>query len=361
MAINSFARSDANAVQLWASTLEVETNKALAIAPLMGDSEDSIIHVKKDLTKDTGDKITFNLRMQLSGDGKTEGQTLEGNEESYTIYSDSLVVNQLRHAVRIPAKGNISQQRVAFDMKKFARGSLRDWLAKRYSKVFFNHVCGYTPEQRAVFNGGNSILAATRIVRPAAAATDEAMTSDTYKFDLRLVDIAKEMAMVANPMIRPVSIDGRDCYVMYLDPRQVYDLKTNTSSGQWQDVQMAISMGFGKESPLVTGAIGMWNGVILREAPDNVLPLGVNSSAPTTTSVSNVRRGVLLGAQAACCAWSNGGGPTTYQWKEEEFDFGNEVGISAGTIYGMKKTQFNSADYGTVVISTYAPSHTTTT
>ena len=358
MAVNTFARSDANAVELWAKTLETETLKALPIAPLMGTSADSIIHVKEELTKGKGDKITFNLRMQLSGRGRTEGQTLENNEESYTIYSDSLVVNQLRHAIRIPAEGNISDQRVAFNMKSFARESLRDWWAGRLSQTFFNHVCGYTVITDAAYNGGNSIAAATRIVRPASAANDEAMTSDTYKFDLRMIDIAKEMAMVASPMIRPVRIDGMSCYVAYLDPRQVYDLKTNTTTGQWQDIQLKAAMGFGKDNPIMTGALGVYNGVILREADDNVLPYGVNSS--TGAAVTGVRRGVLLGAQAACCAWSNGGGPTKFKWKEDDFDYEDEVGIAAGAIFGMKKTQFNSADYGTVVLSSYAPTHTTT-
>ena len=38
-------------------------------------------------------KVTFGLRMQLSGAGVTENETLEGNEESLTTYSDSIYIN----------------------------------------------------------------------------------------------------------------------------------------------------------------------------------------------------------------------------------------------------------------------------
>jgi hypothetical protein len=32
--------------------------------------------------------------------------------------------------------------------------------------------------------------------------------------------------------------------------------------------------------------------------------------------------------------------------------------VSAWTIHGLKKTAYNSVDYGTVVVSTYAAAHT---
>jgi hypothetical protein len=37
------------------------------------------------------------------------------------------------------------------------------------------------------------------------------------------------------------------------------------------------------------------------------------------------------------------------------FDYGNQLGVSAGMIFGVKKTKFNSSDYATIVMSGYAP------
>jgi len=42
-------------------------------------------------------------------------------------------------------------------------------------------------------------------------------------------------------------------------------------------------------------------------------------------------------------------------WNEELFDYGNQFGVEAGLIFGVKKTQFNSTDFGTIVLSGYAP------
>jgi hypothetical protein len=42
-------------------------------------------------------------------------------------------------------------------------------------------------------------------------------------------------------------------------------------------------------------------------------------------------------------------------WTEEMFDYGNQLGVEAGCIGGLKKMRFNSKDFGTIALSTYAP------
>ena len=37
------------------------------------------------------------------------------------------------------------------------------------------------------------------------------------------------------------------------------------------------------------------------------------------------------------------------------FDYENQLGVAAGLIGGFKKTVYNSSDFGTIVISGYAP------
>ena len=44
-------------------------------------------------------------------------------------------------------------------------------------------------------------------------------------------------------------------------------------------------------------------------------------------------------------------------WVEELFDYGNQLGVSAGLIFGMKKVRFNAQDFGTILIPTYAVAH----
>jgi hypothetical protein len=86
------------------------------------------------------------------------------------------------------------------------------------------------------------------------------------------------------------------------------------------------------------------------------MPLGIQS-ASSTVAVANTRRAVVCGAQAIMMAYGRDNGPGRYTWVEELFDYENELGVSAGCIFGIKKTVFNSLDFADVVLSTYAAAH----
>jgi hypothetical protein len=83
------------------------------------------------------------------------------------------------------------------------------------------------------------------------------------------------------------------------------------------------------------------------------VPQGYTSAAGNAT-VANTRRAIFMGAQAALFAVGKGGNPDSMTWVEEEFDYENQLGVSAGMIYGLKKTVFNSADFASIVVATYA-------
>lgn len=359
MAVTSYGVNDALAMKAWSKKLAVEVSKATPIAPLIGTSANSIIQMKDELNKDKGDKVTFGLRMQLNGAGVTEGETLEGNEEALTTYSDSIYINELAHAVRVKNEGTIDVQRVPFSLRREATDGLKDWYADRMSLAFFAQVAGYTAPTidfegvtitlSSKYLGFNTPTAAsaTRILRAGSVANDESLTS-TNIFTLDLIDKAVEKAKTANPKIRPVRIDGGNHYVMYLHPYQVTSLRTDTSVGQWMDIQKAAEKR-GGDNPIFSGALGVYNNVVLREAEH--VTQGVSS---TTTKVMNVRRAVLLGAQSAVAAFGMKFTPEKYDMREELFDYQRELGVSVHTVFGMKKTVFNSVDFGTIVVPTYA-------
>jgi N4-gp56 family major capsid protein len=340
------------AVKLWAKNLTAAMREYLEIAPLMGEDENSVIHVKSETKKGTGDKVTFGLRARLTGDGKTEGETAEGNGESLSIYSDSVTINELGHVVGSRSENTIDQQRVPFDLRNNCKDALADWWADRLSKSFFNQVCGYTAETNTKYTGLNATVApsSSRIIRAGTAAGDNNLTSADI-MTLDLIDQAVEMAKVGDNMVRPIKINGQPKYICYLHPYQVTSLRTNSSSGQWLDIQKAaLSADNSSKNPIYTGALGEYNGVILRSSQD--VTQGVNG----TTAVSSTRRAVLLGAQAAACAYGSAdrGTPNKFRWNEELLDHKRKLEVSAWSIFGLKKTRFNSADFGTVVISTYA-------
>ena len=365
MSVTTYGVNDALANKLWSKKLDVETSKATAIAPLIGTSSNSIIQLKNETQKAAGDKVTFGLRTQLIGDGVTEGETQEGNEEALSTFSDALYINELAHAVRVKNEQTIDAQRVPFSLREEANAGLVDWYADRLSMMFFLQVCGYnaptvafegrTVTLTAKHWGFNSILtpSTNRIIRAGAQATDQALTSADV-FTLDLIDKAVEKAKLANPKIRPVMVNGEKHYVMYLHPIQVTDMRTNTSTGQWLDIQKAAERR-GSSNPIFDGSLGVYNNVILREA-EHVMP-GVRSD--TSAQITTVRRAVLLGAQSAVCAFGMKTAPQKYKRVEELFDYQRELGVGVQTVLGMKKTRFdnNSEDFGSVVVSTYAAAH----
>jgi len=328
----------------------------------MGKTSSSMIMQKDETNKGPGDRIRCTLRMQLTGDGIQGDGTLEGNEESLTTFTDDLIINQLRHAVR--SEGKMTEQRIPFSIRAESMEGLSDWMADRWDTWFFNQVCGYTPQSDTRFTGHNSVSAATRIVRPGSVSADQSLTTSDV-FSLILIDKAVEEAKVTTtgsnpPPIRPIMVDGKPYFVAFLHPYQVTDLRTKTSSSTshpvlWYDIQRsAIEGGQRQGNPIFNGALGEYNGVILHESTR--VTQGVNGS-DSSAAVTTARRAVLCGAQAAVCGFGQGHDKSTYDWFEQMFDYGNKLGVKAGCIAGLKKCQYDSADFGAIVMSSYAASH----
>jgi N4-gp56 family major capsid protein len=349
MATTEYTVNHAMARQEWSRTLMKEALEETFFSKFMGTSKNAPIYVKNEL-KDSGYKVTYGLRMQLSGTGRMGDATLEGHEEALSIYTDSLVIDQLRHAVR--TNGRASEQRVPFSTREEAKDGLKDWWARRMDQGMFNQLCGVTAGAAGglQFTGLNTATTPTSTHHIFSGEDSEASLSDSAnnRFTLSLIDDAVEKAKTLDPIIKPVSVgQGQNRYAMILHPNQVRDLRTQYSTTEitWYDATRAlVEGGKGKNSPIYTGALGEYNGVILHES-ENI---------PLAPGNSEVRRAVMLGAQAGCVAFGKGYGANQMDWTEELFDYGNQLGVSSGLIFGMKKSVFNSADFASIVISTGA-------
>lgn len=360
MAATSYGVNDPLSNKLWQKKLSVEALKQTWVSKFMGNDSSSIIQVKDETTKAAGDKITYGLRMQLQGTGVQGDATLEGSEEALTTYSDSVVINQIRHAVR--TAGRMSQQRVPFDVRNEALSGLRDWYAARMDLSAFNQLCGNTVQVDQRFTGNNATVAPStaNYINQHGAGDDSSLTAvDT--FNLNIIDYAIERAKTLDPTgtsttqgvpIRPCMIGGDEYYVAVLHPYQVTSLRTSTTALQWGDIQKAALQG-GEitDNPIFSGALGVYNNVALHSSAR------IQQGCVTTTAYANTRRAMFLGAQAAAVAFGRDNGPGKFTWVEELFDYENQLGVSAGSIFGFKKMVFNSMDFATIALSTYATSH----
>ncbi|HYE38220.1 N4-gp56 family major capsid protein [Methylocaldum sp.] len=335
-------------VKLWSKALYRESIKESFIGRFIGDGPSALIQRKNDLKKSAGDRIRLTLRMKLTGAGVQGDDTLEGNEESLSTYTDDILINQLRHAVRV--KGKMTEQRVPWSIREESKDGLKDWWTERHEVAFMNQIAGNVAQTDTKYTGNQAALAATSILRGGDATTDQGIDSSDL-FTLTLIDRAVTTAKLASPGFRPLKIGGKSKYVCFLHPYQVEQMRTSTTTGQWLDIQKAAMQGGDvSNNPIYSGALGEYNGVILHES--QYLPKGVHSTA--LTAVDNTRRAVFCGAQAAAIAFGgDSNGVNDPAWQEELFDYGNQLGVKAGFIYGLKKTQFNSADFSSLVISTY--------
>jgi N4-gp56 family major capsid protein len=350
MAQTSYGVNAAEAVKLWRKKLAREALKATWIGKFIGESDDSAIQIFDETGKSPGDRVTVILRMQLTGDGVLGDGTLEGNEESLATYTDNLLVNQLRHAVR--SAGKMSEQRIPFKHRDEAMMGLKDWWAGRLDVTFFNHVCGNLNQTDTRYTGGNVTLGQTSGFGIwAGGGTNDEGLSSANTFTIDLLDSAVAIAKTSTPVLRPIMVDGNAMYLAFLHPWQVKSMRTSTTTGQWLDIQKAATQGDGsKNNPIFTGALGVYNNVILHEAVRCTHGYNHTSLAAITTT----RRAVLLGAQACAIGFGQDYSFDKFDWNEELFDYGNQLGVEAGAIFGLKKLQFNSADFSSIIISTYS-------
>jgi N4-gp56 family major capsid protein len=356
MATTSYGVNDNLAVKLWAKKLFAESLKQTVYSELMGTGSDSVIQIRNEMNKSEGDRVRIGLRMQLTGDGVAGDGTLEGNEEALATYYDDVFIDQLRHAVR--SAGKMSEQRVPFSVRNEARMGLQDWWADRLDTWFFNQVCGNTAITDTRYCGMQATVAptaSTNWIYTSADHTTDATLDNTDKFDsLSYIDTAVVLAKTNTPAIRPAKIRGQQLYVLFMHPLQVRDLRQASSGQTWMDIQRALVEGgfkSEKDSPIYKGGqmVGIYNGCLILESTR--VPYGVSA---TSTPDTDTRRAVLCGAQSAAFAYGQKQGATEMSWVEELFDYENQLGVSAGMIAGLTKLTFNSKDFGTVVLSSYA-------
>ena len=362
MATTSYGVNDPLAVKLWSKRLMREALKETFVSRFMGSSKDSLVYVKDDLNKSAGDRIRVGLRMQLSGAGITGDGTLEGNEESLTTYTDDLFIDQLRHAVR--SGGEMSEQRVPFSVREEAKDGLRDWWADKIDTGFFNQLAGNTSAGVALTGmqaatAPSSDSGNTRFIIGAQGDALEASLSDSTTaslvgatgdgFTLRMLDIAVNVAKTATPLVRPLRVDGQYKYVCFIHPNQTRQLRKNNTADTvtWYDIMRARAEGGDiNMNPIYNGALGEYNGVILHESTR--VPL---APAALQDASSAVRRAIFCGAQAACFGTGQRDTGNQMKWVEELFDYENQLGVSAAMIWGLKKSIFNSIDFGSIVLS----------
>lgn len=228
---------------------------------------------------------------------------------------------------------------------------LSDWYAGVFDLGLFNQLAGVAAADTRQAANNTPVAPSTNNVYYANGLTTEAQVASATASNvmkIQFIDFALEKAKLNTPAIRPVRLMGEDYYIMFLHPYQVTALRTNANAGQWFDIQKAaLTGGEITKNPIFTGALGMYNNVIIHE------------STRVPSVVAGAYRAILCGAQAAVIGFGQDNAGNKISWVEELFDYGNQLGVAAGMIWGAKKTIFNSQDFAVITVITSGQAGTT--
>jgi N4-gp56 family major capsid protein len=149
---------------------------------------------------------------------------------------------------------------------------------------------------------------------------------------------------------------------MFLHPYQTKALRGETANTGYAQAQRDANIR-GESNPIFSGALGIWDGVILHEYEKITTRLGAAGTDPSEyweatgdtagtapdvcTDTYTCARALFCGAQAAVIGYGQYPG-----WYEKNFDYGRVPGVATDIVYGIKKTQFNSKDFGVIAVDT---------
>lgn len=351
---------DPKAQKKWSGQLFVETTKKSYFERFIGTSENSIIQRKTELDSDAGDRISFDLSVQLRGRPTSGDNRLKGKEESLKFFTDEIIIDQLRKSVS--AGGKMTRKRTAHDLRKIAKERLSDYWAQYIDEMNFIYLSGarginedYLEPADYTGHAGNPLRAPdAQHLLYAGAATSKATLTATDTFSRLLVEratVKARMMRARDPKaanMLPVTVNGEKHYVMVMTPYQEHDLRNEIGERGWLDVQKAAAAAEGKANPIFKGGNGMINNVVLH-SHESVIRFNDYGAGQNV----NAARALFLGRQAGVIAYGTAGG-LRFTWKEEVDDFDNEPVVACGTILGVSKTRFNGRDFGICAIDSAA-------
>lgn len=353
------AAGDAKAQKKWSGSLFLETmKKAYFERKFVGISDNHVIQRLTDLESDAGDEITFDLSVQLRNKPTSGDNRLEGKEEQLRFFTDSIKIDQLRHGVS--SGGKMSRKRTVHDLRKIARDRLSDYWAAYTDELHFIYMSGarginedFVEDLTYAGHAGNAIEApdAGHLLY-GGDATSKATVGTNDPMARAVIEKAVTKAAMMRALDKnkvnmlPVMINGEPHYVCVMSPFQEHAMRTGDTTG-WLDMQKAAAAAEGRSNPIFKGGLGMLNNVVLHSHA-SVIRFNDYGGAAVPAA-----RALFLGRQAGVVAYGSSNG-LRMQWTEERKDHGNELAVAGGFVGGIKKTRFNSSDFGVVSIDTYA-------
>lgn len=308
--VSTYHSIDYAVPELWNAKLYMEAQRQMFWNAYEGPEGSGMPVIRKDdLSKQPGDVIHINTLKNLTGAGVTGGSTLQGNEEALSMAQTDLTVDWFRHAVAIDKR---SKGRINFDfILQAAQPLLSRHVAAKMDNAIFTE---FGTATTALFAGD---------------ATDTATLDASDKLSTTTLDKLKTY-MVDN-LAMPVSgMDGEEYFIVVIHPYDAYNLRQDTT---WIAAQRDANVR-GSNNPLFTGAMGVYNGMIIRVSK------GVSNG-------SSKSKCICFGGESIFRGY--GQMPT---FTSQVTDYGFKIGVGMEAVYGEQLN--NDVNTNFAVFETYA-------
>ena len=312
--------------------------------------------------RNAGDVGRWHFIPQYEGDG-IEGQnpSITGNEKTLEEFYMDLRIDQVAQAFK--KKGKMTDIRTIWNIREEFKSQLAEWF-RHYTEIdLIDALTGFKTDGATRLKGEARMTTALvngvgRCFRPdyadstfstvkvaPADTTGSALTTAINSTDIMntyLLDELQSLAKTAGkyPMKPVRAQNNEEYYILVVHPNVAIDLRRDP---RWEKRALASMTGKGslENDPIATGAIGVWNHIIIKEA--NFIATQSNAAGSV-----NVARNLLLGADAALLAYGQ-----TLDYKEEQRDYGREMGVAADEIRGSNKITFNGCDLNVAQVPTF--------
>ena len=374
MALTNFGTLTGDQLQMWSRDFWKVARNQSFISQFAGTGSNAMVQRITELTKNQkGTKANITLLADMTGDGITGDNTLEGNEEALRAYDITIELDQLRFANRIA--GRLTDQKTVVNFREQSRDALAYAMADRIDQLAFLTLSGvaYTLKNNGGLrptsgSAGHELVDlefASDVSAPTSArhlrvdvdgsgvvtlpAGDITATTAADKISYKAIVNLK--AYAKDNYIRGIRGAGnQEMYHMFVTPQQMADLKLD--SDFLANVRNAGIRG--NQNSLFAGSSSlMVDGIMVHEFRHVFNTAGATAGTSSNAGAAGYKWGAdadVEGARALFCgaqalAMADIGLP---EMVEDTFDYGNQSGISVGKIFGLRKPKYNADYHGSV-------------
>jgi len=308
----------------------------------MGTDENSIIHIKENLSKKKGDTIVYALANDLSANPNDGTTRMDGTEEELKTRSFPLTVGLRRNAFLTK---EFEEQKSAIDLRNAGKSAMKAWATRQdvlricralHQVDGVNYATASAGQRNTwlVNNTDRVLFGAAKANASSGVMATALLTVNTAAGKLTAASLAlmKRIALAANPKLTPIMLEGqnRRMFKVIAHPLCFRDLKNDPVIVQAQR-EVALSQ---ENNRLFKGGDILWDNMVITEA-DDYYSLTYTGAGAAGIDVGGVH---LLGAQAMGMA-------IAARWEtrdKSEDDYGNEQGFGYRAIDSLEKLRFGT-------------------